>query len=78
MARSSEAAQQLANLATFRAQWVAAQAALRRELTQVNFELARAQRAQQRNVELGATGFVSAATLDESADRLAQAQKLRD
>ena len=78
MARSSEAAQQLANLATFRAQWVAAQAALRRELTQANFELARAQRAQQRNVELGATGFVSAAALDESADRLAQARKLRD
>ena len=78
MARSSEAAQQLANLATFRAQQVAAQAALRRELTEANFELARAQRAQQRNALLGATGFVSAAALDESADRLAQAQKLRD
>jgi HlyD family secretion protein len=76
MQRSSEAAQQLANLATFRAALVASQAQQRRELTQAGFELERAQRAHQRNTELAATGFVSPATLEESADRLAQAQRL--
>lgn len=76
MQRSSEAAQQLANLATFRAAWVAAQASQRRELTQSGFELERARRAHTRNLELAATGFVSPATLEESNDRLAQAQRL--
>ena len=76
MQRSSEAAQQLANLATFRAAWVGSQAQQRRELTQADFELQRARRAHQRNGELAATGFVSPATLEESADRLAQAQRL--
>jgi HlyD family secretion protein len=76
MQRSSEAAQQLANLATFRAAWVGAQAQQRRELTQAGFELERAQRAHARNRDLAATGFVSPATLEESADRQAQAQRL--
>jgi HlyD family secretion protein len=78
MARSSEAAQQLANLATFRAQLVAAQADQRRELMRAGFELEGARRAHDRNVALAAQGFVSAAALDESADRLAQAQGLLD
>lgn len=76
MQRSSEAAQQLANLATFRAAWVASQAQQRRELTQADFELERARRAHRRNEELAATGFVSPATLEDSADRLSQALRL--
>ena len=76
MARSSEAAQQLANLATFRAAWMQAQAQQRREVTQAGFELERARRAQQRNLELAATGFLSPAALEESADKLAMAQRL--
>lgn len=78
MQRSSEAAQQLANLATFRAAFVAGQAQQRRELTQAGFELERARRAHQRNQALAATGFVSPAVLEESADRQAQAQRLLD
>ena len=76
MARSSEAAQQLANLATFRAQLVAAQAAQRRELTQAGFVLDGARRAHRRNETLAAQGFVSAAALDESRDKFEQAQTL--
>lgn len=76
MARSSEAAQQLANLATFRAQLVAAQAMQRRELTQAGFELDGARRAHKRNEALAAQGFVSAAALDESRDKFEQAQTL--
>jgi HlyD family secretion protein len=76
MARSSEAAQQLANLATFRAAYVAAQAAQRRELTQAGFELDRARRAYRRNEALAAQGFVSTAALDESRDGFEQARAL--
>jgi HlyD family secretion protein len=76
MARSSEVAQQLANLATFRAQLVAAQAAHRRELTQAGFELESARRAHHRNETLAAQGFVSAAALDESRDKFEQANAL--
>lgn len=76
MARSSEAAQQLANLATFRAALSQAQAAHRRELTQAEFELDRARRAHERNRELAATGFLSPAALEESADKLAMARRL--
>jgi HlyD family secretion protein len=78
MARSSEAAQQLANLATFRAAWMQARAQQRRELTQGRFELERARRAHQRNRELAATGFLSPAALEESADKLAMAERLQD
>jgi HlyD family secretion protein len=76
MARSSEAAQQLANLATFRAGLAQAQATQRREVTQAEFELERAQRLHQRNVELAAQGFLSPSALEDSADKLAMAQRL--
>lgn len=76
MARSSEAAQQLANLATFRAAWTQAQALQRRELTQAGFELERVQRLHQRNRELAAQGFLSPSALEDSADRLAMAERL--
>ena len=76
MARSSEAAQQLANLATFRAGLAQAQALQRREVTQAEFERERAQRLHQRNTELAAQGFLSPSALEDSADKLAMAQRL--
>ncbi|MFT7722403.1 MAG: biotin/lipoyl-binding protein [Roseateles sp.] len=76
MARSSEAAQQLANLATFRAGLAQAQAAQRRELTQAEFELERARRLHERNAGLAAQGFLSPSALEESADKLALARRL--
>ncbi|WP_056191062.1 efflux RND transporter periplasmic adaptor subunit [Pelomonas sp. Root1237] len=76
MARSSEAAQQLANLATFRAGLAQAKAAQRRELTQGEFELERVRRLHQRNVGLAAQGFLSPSALEDSADKLAMAQRL--
>jgi len=76
MARSSEAAQQLANLATFRAALVQAQALQRREVTQAEFELERVQRLHQRNRDLAAQGFLSPSALEDSADKLAMAQRL--
>ncbi|MFG6430265.1 efflux RND transporter periplasmic adaptor subunit [Roseateles sp. LYH14W] len=76
IARSAEAAQQLANLATFRAGLIQAQAAQRRELTQGEFELERLGRLHQRNVDLAAQGFLSPSALEDSADKLALARRL--
>ncbi|MDR7270806.1 HlyD family secretion protein [Pelomonas saccharophila] len=76
MARSSEAAQQLANLATFRAALAQAQAVQRREVTQAEFELERVRRLHQRNRELANQGFLSPSALEDSADKLAMAQRL--
>ncbi len=76
MARSSEAAQQLANFSTLRAAWMQAQAAQRRTLTEAQFELERVRRLHQRNRELAATGFLSPSALEDSADRLALAERL--
>ncbi|MGM9482246.1 efflux RND transporter periplasmic adaptor subunit [Roseateles sp. NT4] len=76
MARSSEAAQQLANLATFRAALAQAQAVQRREVTQAEFERDRAARLHQRNQELAAQGFLSPSALEDSADKLAMARRL--
>lgn len=76
MARSSEAAQQLANLATFRAGLAQAQGLQRRELTQARFEVERSRRAHDRNRALAATGFLSPAALEESADKLVLAERL--
>lgn len=76
LARSSEVAQQLANLSSLRSQWVAAQAAQRRALTQAEFELASGRRNHGRTVELAAAGFVSPAALQDSAETLAQQQRL--
>ncbi|HEY0953638.1 MAG TPA: efflux RND transporter periplasmic adaptor subunit [Roseateles sp.] len=76
MARSAEAAQQTANLATFRAGLMQAQAQLRRELTQAEFELERVRRLHQRNRELAVTGFLSPAALEDSADKLVMTERL--
>ncbi|MEO3690650.1 efflux RND transporter periplasmic adaptor subunit [Roseateles paludis] len=76
MARSSEAAQQLANFSTLRAAWMQAQAVLRRSLTEGESELGRARRLHQRNQELAATGFLSPSALEDSADRLSLAERL--
>lgn len=76
MARSSEAAQQLANFSTLRAAWMQAQAAQRRTLTESQFELERVRRLHQRNQELAATGFLSPSALEDSADKLALVQRM--
>lgn len=76
MARSSEAAQQLANFSTLRAAWMQAQAAQRRSLTESQFELERVRRLHQRNRELAATGFLSPSALEDSADKLSMAERL--
>ncbi|HEY9106259.1 MAG TPA: efflux RND transporter periplasmic adaptor subunit [Roseateles sp.] len=76
MARSSEAAQQLANFSTLRAAWMQAQAAQRRTLTEAQFELERVRRLHQRNIELARQGFLSPSALEDSTDKLAMAEHL--
>jgi len=69
-------AQQLANFSTLRAAWMQAQAQQRRSLTEAGFELERVRRLHQRNRELAATGFLSPSALEDSADKLALAERL--
>jgi HlyD family secretion protein len=76
MARSAESAQQLANLGTLRAALMQAQAQQRRGLTEAEFELERVRRLHERNRGLAAQGFLSPSALEDSADKLAMAEKL--
>lgn len=66
--RSAEVAQQLANLSVQRSSLASILAANRRELTQLQHGLQEAEQQLQRQRELAARGFVSAAALD-SAER---------
>lgn len=66
--RSAEVAQQLANLSVQRSSLASILAANRRELTQLQHALQEAEQQLQRQRELAARGFVSAAALD-SAER---------
>ena len=76
MARSAESAQQMANLGTLRAALMQAQALQRRGLTEAEFELERVRRLHERNRGLAAQGFLSPSALEDSADKLAMAEKL--
>lgn len=76
LARSADVAQQLANLSTLRAGLAAARLAQRREVAALAFEADRLAKAHARNVQLAGQGFISASALEESADRLAQQQRL--
>lgn len=78
MARSADMAQQLANLATLRAQLAAARLAHRRDLAALQFETERQDRLHRRNEALAGQGFLSAVALEDSADRLRQQQRQLD
>ncbi len=78
LARSADTAQQLANLATQRAELAGSRASYRREVAGLEFDLDRQAKTHQRNVELAAQDFISGSALEESADRLAQQKRLLD
>jgi|CXWL01.1.fsa_nt_gi HlyD family secretion protein len=66
MQRSAEVAQQMANVSTQRSAQAASLAQNRRELAQLQATLAQAEAALQRQAQLAAAGFVSAATLEDA------------
>ncbi|HEY9104290.1 efflux RND transporter periplasmic adaptor subunit [Chitinimonas sp.] len=76
LARESDVAQQVANLAGLKVGLEASRADHRRELAGLEYTLDRVQKDHQRNSQLAAQGFLSAAALEESRDKLSQQQRL--
>ena len=72
LARSSEVAQQLANLSNQRAALASARAAYNRDMSTRKFELSRIEKQRQRNIELAKQGFLSAAALEDIEDSAKQ------
>ncbi len=73
--RESEHAQQISNLTTLRVAAQASRAERQRRADDLAFALTLAHKQHQRNLGLAQQGFVSAAALEDSTDRLAQQQR---
>jgi len=78
MQRSSEVAQQMANVSVERSAQAASLAQNRRELAQLEAAQQQAESDHQRQAQLAAAGFVSAAAVEQSRRQLALADRLLD
>jgi len=78
LARQTEYAQQISNLATLRVMQEASRTDHQRRLADLEFALEQARKQNARNAGLAARGFLSAAALEDSADKLAQQRRLLD
>lgn len=76
LARESEHAQQISNLTNLRVAAEASRTQRQRRVSDQAFAVMQAEKQHQRNLALSEKGFLSAAALEESADRLAQQRKL--
>jgi len=76
LARQSELAQQISNLATMRMALETSRAEHRRRISELSFAQTQAAKQHQRAFELAAQGFLSPAQAEESSDRLAQQRHL--
>jgi HlyD family secretion protein len=76
LARQTEYAQQISNLGTLRVAREASRTEHGRRLADLEFALAQAEKQQARNAGLAARGFLSAAALEESGDKLAQQRRM--
>jgi HlyD family secretion protein len=75
LARQTEYAQQISNLATLRVAQEAGRTDHQRRLSDLEFQLDQARKQQARNAGLAARGFLSAQALEESSDKLAQQRR---
>ena len=78
LARQTEYAQQISNLANLQVAQEAARTDHGRRLSDLDFALAQAGKQHARNAGLAARGFLSAVALEESHDRLVQARRSLD
>jgi HlyD family secretion protein len=78
LARESDRAQQISNLSNLRVALEASLTEHQRRMSDLTFTRLQAQKQHARNVALAQKGFISAAALDDSADRLAQQQRAFD
>ena len=76
LARQAERAQQLSNLSSMRVALEASRSERARRLSDLQFAVEQAEKQDRRNRQLAQHGFVAAAALDESSDRLAQQRRL--
>ena len=75
VAREADRAQQISNVSNLRVTLETSQTEHQRRLLDLGFAVAQARRLQARNASLRDGGFISAATLEDSQDRLAQQQQ---
>ncbi len=78
LARQTEYAQQISNLANLRVAREAGRTDHLRRLSELAFALEQARKQHARNAGLAARGFLSAAALEDAADRLAQQRRALD
>ena len=78
LARQTEYAQQISNLATLRVAQEASRTDHQRRLADLEFALEQARKQHARNASLAARGFLSTAALEDAADKLAQQRRLLD
>jgi HlyD family secretion protein len=78
LARQTEYAQQISNLANLRVAQEASRTDHGRRLADLEYALEQARKQHARNASLAARGFLSAAALEDSADKLAQQRRLLD
>ncbi|PYD85905.1 efflux transporter periplasmic adaptor subunit [Pseudomonas syringae pv. pisi] len=76
LARQSEHAQQISNLASMRVALETSRADHQRRISELSYETAQAGKHHQRAAELAAKGFLSPAQAEEASDRLAQQRHL--
>jgi HlyD family secretion protein len=75
LARQAEHAQQISNLSNLRVAQVATRSERERRIDDLAFQLEQTRKQHERNARLAAQGYVSAAALEESQDRLARQQR---
>jgi HlyD family secretion protein len=78
LARQTEYAQQISNLANLRVAQQASRTDHQRRQADLEYALELARKQHARNASLAARGFLAAAALEDSADRLAQQRRLLD
>ncbi len=78
LARESEHAQQISNLTNLRVGLEASRRERQRRTSDLDFALKQAHKQHARNLALAQQGFISTATLEESADRAAQHRHIFD
>lgn len=76
LAREAEHAQQISNLTNLRVSLEASRSQRQRRVSELSFALMQAQKQHDRNLALAQKGFISAAVLEDSDDRVAQQRRL--
>lgn len=78
LARASDIAQQVANVATMRAELATVHAEHHRNIADLEYQLEQKRKTYRRNVQLAEKNFISAVTLEESRDASEQQRRLLD